>query len=195
MLETPGATLLTDYLLMIERRLPTVTVDQVPMLVEATRSMLAACLLTSVAPGCISPRDAVVAQVERVRRVIRQHVASPTLGPAKICRLVGMSRSQLYRLLEPHGGVTRHVQVVRLRAAHVALSDPGCGTTVAKIGESVGFFEASSFSRAFRREFGYTPGEARTACHAGLSPTAKGDAPPASDSSDFVSLLRRLGTH
>src|SRR4051812_33041093 len=90
--------------LMVERRLPATAANQVPTLIEATRSMVAACLFTGFAPGSVPPRDAAGAQVERVRGITRQHIASPTLGPSKICRLAGLSRSQLYRLFEPHGG-------------------------------------------------------------------------------------------
>jgi AraC-like DNA-binding protein len=192
-LETPGAALLEDYMLFVERRLPAAAANQVPTLIEATRSMVAACLFTGLAPGSVTPRDAAGAQVERVRGIIRQHIASPTLGPSKICRLAGLSRSQLYRLFEPHGGVARHLQVLRLRAAHAALSDPRYGSTIAESGEQVGFFDASTFSRSFRREFGYTPGEVRTAGRGGLVPAAPGVAPPPDDLG-FVGLLRRLGT-
>src|SRR4051812_29513017 len=132
----------------------------------------------------------VLTQLERIRAVIRKNMASPTLGPEKLCRLAGVSRSQLYRTFEPHGGVARYIQVQRLRLAHAMLSDPGCRLTVAAIAERAGLFDASAFSRAFRQEFGYTPTEAR------FGYAAKPLGAPAAtipDGADFVEVLQHLG--
>ena len=80
-----------------------------------------------------------------------------------------MSRSQLYRLLEGEGGVIRYIQRHRLRAIHAALSDPANEKPIAAIAESCGFYEASTFSRIFRREFGATPSDVRAASRAGIT--------------------------
>jgi AraC-like DNA-binding protein len=161
------------------------------MMAEAMRAMVAACLLSDVARRLVSAQDAATAQRERIRRVIRDNIGSPTLGPAKICRLAGISRSQLYRLFEPHGGVARYIQAQRLRMAHAALSEAGPGVLVAEVAERLGFFDASAFSRAFRREFGLTPTEVRTAppgtCTVTSGLAARGAA------SDFGGVLRQLG--
>lgn len=186
-----GAQMLADTMLMLRRRLPEMTQAQAPLMAEAMRAMVAACLLSDVAPRLVSAQDAATAQRERIRRVIRDHIASPTLGPAKICRLAGISRSQLYRLFEPHGGVARYIQAQRLRMAHAALSEAGQGVLIAEVAERLGFFDASAFSRAFRREFGMTPSEVRTApvsiCTVPSGPFGRGTA------SDFSGLLRQLG--
>jgi AraC-like DNA-binding protein len=197
-LEAPSASLLADWLLLLERRMPEMTAAQVPVLVEATRSVVAACLLAGPGAAAASrggaPAEVEVAQLERVRRLVRRHIGSATLSPARLCRLAGVSRSQLCRLFEPHGGVARYVQGVRLRTAHAMLSDPACATPIAEVGERLGFFDPSTFSRAFRREFGYAPGEARAAAvRGGLLPRAP-EAPRAAPSVlDFGGLLRRLG--
>lgn len=192
-LAMPGSVLLADYLLLLERRLQGATTAEVPMLVAATRSMVAACLLTDVAPKSVSPEDVDVARLERIRQVVRRNLGSATLDSERLSRLAGVSRSQLYRLFEPHGGVARYVQNLRLRLAHAALTDPDCDTPIAQIGERVGFFDPSSFSRAFRREFGYTPGEVRAAGPGGLpSAAAEGDQAVSPDL-DYGHLLRRIG--
>jgi AraC-like DNA-binding protein len=51
----------------------------------------------------------------------------------------------------------------RLERAATLLADPGSRTTVTEVAASVGFDGPSSFSRAFRREFGRSPTEARRA--------------------------------
>jgi AraC-like DNA-binding protein len=74
-----------------------------------------------------------------------------------------MSRSQLYRLFEPAGGAGREIQRERLRQAHRAIADPDEQRTIHEIGGDLGFAEPTTFSRAFRRHFGYPPSALRRA--------------------------------
>jgi AraC-like DNA-binding protein len=192
-LETPGAELLGDYLLLLERRLPELTVADVPMLVEATRSMIASCLLAGVTRQAESARYADVAARERIRRVVRRNIGSSTFSPEKLCKLAGVSRSRLYRLMEPNGGVARYIQSTRLRMAHAMLSDAERSVSIARIGERLGFFDPSAFTRVFRREFGYTPGEARVAAACGLLASVGGSSDVGRIGSDLGGFLRSLG--
>jgi AraC-like DNA-binding protein len=198
--DNASARLLADYILALGQRLPLFARSHVPALVEATRSMVASCLLSGLDPGAVTPQDTAAAQFERVRAIIRQNIASPSLDPRRVCRLAAMSRSQLYRLFERHGGVARYVQAMRLRVVHAMLADPSAShLSIAAIAEHMGFHDASAFSRMFRREFGYTPSEARTTALDGLPPpeptTAAGTGASAEErtTEDFVALLRRLG--
>jgi AraC-like DNA-binding protein len=98
---------------------------------------------------------------DRVRRVIQRHLRSPILKPAILCRLVGMSRSSLYRLLGDTSGVTRYIQIQRLLEARALLGDPSTNKPIAAIAEELCFADASSFARAFKREFGRSPSGTR----------------------------------
>jgi AraC-like DNA-binding protein len=110
-----------------------------------------------------------VGRKERVRQAVRRHLSTPTLGPTNLCRLVGMSRSNLYRLFEDTGGVARCIQRERLLEEHAVLTDPTTTESISAIAEDLCFADTSSFSRTFRREFGHSPGEMRAAAFAGLA--------------------------
>jgi AraC-like DNA-binding protein len=155
------ANLLVDYLNGIETRLRDLTAEDLPRIVHATCSLVI---------GCLSPpgeRDAAVEQfagfalMERARRHIQQHLETADLTPESVCRALGVSRTRLYQLFEPSGGVLHYIQRRRLLTAHAALSDPAEHRRIVDIAESVGFTSAANFSRAFSKEFGYSPREAR----------------------------------
>ncbi len=107
-------------------------------------------------------------RLERVRQIIRTHLRSPKLGPDTLCRAVGMSRSNLYRLLEAEGGVTHYIQRQRLLEARSTLGDPNNKRSISVIAEEFCFADASSFGRAFRMMFGHSASEVRSAAFAGL---------------------------
>ena len=83
------------------------------------------------------------------------------LTPERLCREAGMSRSTLYRLLDGEGGVAHYVQRQRLLASRAALADAATAKSVAAVADEFCFADASSFSRAFRREFGVAPRDVR----------------------------------
>ena len=184
---------LADYLISLELRLPEMEVSDLPGLIEATRAMLGACLAPTVT-RLNDAREPITATVlERARRLIRANLSAPDLGPDKLCRDLGVSRSRLYRLFEPLGGVMRYIQRQRLLAAHAMLSRPDGSAHILQIAESVGFMDASGFSRAFRQEFGYTPREARDAASIGIPRAPAPNRSHVSDISDLGAALRSLG--
>lgn len=162
--------LLADYMRLLERSLPTLGQDDRHGLGDAVQAMVAACVAPTAAHVTEAGPQLDLTRLERVRHAIRRRLHSATLTPASLCRDVGMSRSQLYRLLEGEGGVIRYIQRHRLRAIHAALTDPSDDRPIAAIAEACGFYEPSTFSRTFRREFGATPSDVRAAARAGAAP-------------------------
>ena len=98
-------------------------------------------------------------------------MASPEFGPEQLARLMAMSRSKLYRLFESTGGVAHFINRERLREAYRRLSSHRDAPSIHIIGNEVGFVDHSTFSRAFRREFGHSPSEARERSLTKLSAT------------------------
>jgi AraC-like DNA-binding protein len=157
------ATLLMDYINAIEARLRSLSAEDLPRVVQATRDMIVAGLGSPGEHNAAFEQLTGVALMERARRYIQSHLDAPDLGPETMCRALGVSRSRLYQLFEPSGGVVHYIQRRRLLAAHVALSDQVDMRRIIDIAEAVGFSSSANFSRAFSKEFGYSPREARNA--------------------------------
>lgn len=160
-LVTPLGHLLVDFVAVLERRLPEMTRAEANGLSGLVRQMLAACLaptrdrLAEAAPAIERTRR------ERVRLALRRHLGAPGLTPARLAGLVGMSRSGLYRLFEPEGGVACYISAARLRAACAVLGDPADTRSIQSVAQSVGFADAATFSRCFRKAYGCTAREWR----------------------------------
>jgi AraC-like DNA-binding protein len=192
MLNTPEGRLLGEHLRLLAAELPRMSAAEAERMAEATQAMIA----LAVAPGSPAEETAsgpvAAAQIMRLRALIRAHLGSATFGPARLCRIAGISRSQLYRLFEIHGGVALYIQRERLAAAHRALSNPADLRSIAEIAESVGLFDPSSFSRMFRRSYGVSPRELRLATFAGAHSSSPQAPSAAWKAGSFPALLRML---
>jgi AraC-like DNA-binding protein len=186
-LNTPLGLLLGDYMAALERHLKGLTDADLPRLRDAVAAMVGAAVAPTAERVAVAKRQIDLGRMERVRQVVRRHLRTPTLRPTTLCRLVGMSRSNLYRLLEAKGGVAQYIQQQRLLEAHSLLCNLGNQQSITALAEDFCFADVSSFSRAFRREFGYSPSDARPATISGLPVI-----PPRHRSSgklDFADLL------
>jgi AraC-like DNA-binding protein len=191
-LDTPLGHLLGDYMLALEQRLPDVTQADFPRITKSVGAMVAAAVEPSAARLAVAQQQIDLGRKERVRQAVRRHLRTPTLGPKNLARLVGMSRSSLYRLFEDTGGVARYIQRERLIEARAILSDPSTTRSISAIAEDLCFADASSFSRTFKREFGYAPSEARYAILSGLELGVTPKIRVPSMGADFGELLRGL---
>ena len=189
-LDTPLGHLLGDYMIALEHHLPEVTEPDFPRLARAISAIVAVAAAPSAERVAVAGAQIDAGRKERVRQVVRKHLRTPTFRPSILCRLVGMSRSNLYRLFEDTGGVARYIQRERLLEAHAVLTVPATTRSISAIADDLCFADASSFSRAFRREFGYSPGELRSATLAGLAPPRTPRGPVPSAGTDFGEFIR-----
>jgi len=189
-LNSRGAAFLRDYMLLIERHLPHLGSDEAARLPNAIAAMLAACLAPSADRVAGEGRQMEPVLMERVRRIVGRNLGSWTLGARLICREAGMSRSQLYRIFEVEGGVANYIRRRRLSESFILLSDISKNETIVRIASMFCFADASTFSRAFRREFGVSPSDVRAAALAGLCPAAPPRGPSGTDIHCFADCLR-----
>ena len=162
-LEGGMAGLFADYMVSLARCVPLLGTTDVPSLANSTRAMIVACIAPC--PDHLEQAADLIANVllERVRSFVQANIVSPDLGVARLQRELGVSRSRLYRLFEPYGGVHHYIQHRRLLHAYSALADPNDHRRILDIAEERGFDDAAEFSRAFRREFGHSPSDVRAA--------------------------------
>jgi AraC-like DNA-binding protein len=128
-------------------------------------------------PGCDGSR----VLLDMMRRYVRAHSADPCLRVEELARRHNVSVSYVYTLFERIGTTPgAYLREQRLLAAQVMLSDPRCARLgTPDIASVVGFVERRTFERAFRRQYGMTPGDwRRQHCHSGSAPpTGREEAP------------------
>ena len=106
------------------------------------------------------------ATLARIRRFIEAHLASPVLAGE-----FGLSRSALYRLFEPVGGVAGYIRRERLRRVFRDITSPEfANLRLSQLASRWGLRDQTTFSRAYRQVFGMTPREARAAALAHRAP-------------------------
>jgi AraC-type DNA-binding domain-containing proteins len=194
-LDTPSGSVLGEYMMALSRWLPNLEPDAEVSVMEAVHNMILACLAPNVDNIKRAENDMRDFLIDRVRQMIHLHLRSPSLGPDVLCKLVGMSRSSLYRLFMYYGGIMRYIQHQRLLHAHAILSDPLNRQSILAVAEDLCFPDASSFSRAFRREFGCCPTEVRDAAAMGTPVRAVSRLQDHGDIGRFADFLRAGGTH
>lgn len=196
-LEGAASALLGDHFTSLERRLPGLDATRAPDVAQATGHLVAACLRpTAEHAECARPQlDGLL--LARARRHIDACLDAPQgdgIDPAAICRAIGVSRSRLYALFKPQGGVYRYVQSRRLARVHAALADPGHRHSIMVLAERFGFSSHAHLSRLFRARYGYNPSDVRAhpgrALHARAGRQAAGTHAGAPGFDDWIRALR-----
>lgn len=156
--------LLADYLRHLDMRIVHMSLDELRQAGRATAEMIAACIQPS--PDRLEQARGTIESVlfERASLYIQNHLGEFDLTPERIAHELRISRSNLYRAFEHVGGVARFILRTRLHAAHAELLAAN-DRQVQEIAYRYGFKLGSDFARAFRREFGYSPREARERQH------------------------------
>ena len=105
-----------------------------------------------------------IAHRERALAYIRANLADPNIKPVSVAEACGISVRYLYEIFKIAnlGGVEECILDERIGRSKVLLNDARyLFVPVSKIGQMVGFKDASHFVRSFRRRFGVTPGNFR----------------------------------
>ncbi|MGW9552826.1 helix-turn-helix domain-containing protein [Citricoccus zhacaiensis] len=97
------------------------------------------------------------------RRLIGERLADPDLTPDYVAAVLGVSRRYLYNAFSAEvGPVAHYIRTLRLERARELLAVEA-ETPVAAVGLACGFTDPAHFSRLFRRAYGVSPLQYRTA--------------------------------
>ena len=159
--------LLGDYMRSLVARADSMTMAEAPLVAQATTDMIAACF-QSTTETAERARDAIEKTMrQRIQRHIAASLESPALHAEALCGEFRISRSQLYRLFEPLGGVAHYIQEQRLARACAELCNPGHDhRRIYEIAYALGFTSEAHFSRIFRSTFGLSPSDVRARAQA-----------------------------
>ena len=191
-LNTGMGHLLSDFFVALCKSLPTIDDADLSALVAATRAMILACTVPSDEHLEAAREPIATVLRERAHQIIQSRLYDPTLGAMTLSRTLGVSRSRLYRLFEPYGGVIHYIQRRRLLGAHAALADANDDRRIIDIAEELCFSDGTEFSRAFKREFGCSPTDVRSGRSAAFPSRPTADLQAYAPEERFGVLLRRL---
>ncbi len=99
---------------------------------------------------------------QRASSAARQGLSDPDFGPDELVAALGVSRSKLFRLFEPHGGVQRWMLAERLRASLQSILRSTPDHKISAIARNHGFRSEAHFSRAFHKRYQISPSSVRT---------------------------------
>lgn len=184
----PLAALMSSHLLGLAEAAPGTSQAQAGGIARATVALLAA----SLAAGGYSAdaeragRDCGAGLQRQILRDVECHMLTPGFSVETLCARFCVSRATLYRLLQPHGGLSALVQRLRLQRAHQLLTADGARGRVTRVAEVCGFQAVSHFTRAFQAHFGYGPGDVL------FSPGRLSMPPPLGQADRWISWADRL---
>ncbi len=155
--------MLSAYLISLTERVLHLSVADAARVANATTSLFAA--------GFSGVSKAQTAQVARnqgvtlvaIRNFIDDHLSSPDLGVDLLLQKFPVSRSVLYKMFEPLGGVQSYINKRRLGRVFQSLVAPELShQTITDIAAQWGFTKTSTFNRLFKDTFSMTPKELRS---------------------------------
>jgi AraC-like DNA-binding protein len=156
--------LLANYLVTLFSVSPTLSTAEASLAARSLLDLIALAFNSTALRTGDLPELVQRAELMRVQNLIKERLANADLEPSVVTEICGMSRSQLYRLFAPIGGVAEYIREQRLRRCLAdLLSATHAHRQIADIGYRWGFSDPINFAKAFKQRFGRSPSEAREA--------------------------------
>jgi AraC-like DNA-binding protein len=158
--ESISARVFVDHMISLRNHLPEARAEEASVVLRGTLGLLDALLQHRDVESSVS-QDATLCAI---CRFIDSNLDNSSFGIDNICARFRCSRSTVYRLFKPHGGVREYIQRRRLMACFRAIISPKLRRRrIFDIALDFGFTSPSHFSHLFHGHFGMTPSEARDA--------------------------------
>lgn len=158
---TPLNILMRDYIRSLFSSAPLMTRAEGSAIVRPTIELLATTLSHSKTVHIDGLHDMDNALLLAVRKFIDDNLHDPKLGPSTILAHIGISRSALFRVCKPQGGVMSLIRDRRLLMARRLLSQNSSNSTVKMIAYKLGFSNPSNFARTYKQCYGFSPSDTR----------------------------------
>lgn len=152
----PITKLMSDHLRSLGHCIEAASADQRDSLSVATIALANAVFTDPTRDGPYAPQTILAIAI---RQFIDTDIRSFDLGVEKITARFGISRTGLYVLFEPEGGIATYIRNRRLSLAMRILAglEGGPRRRISNVGFECGFETEKMFSRAFRRKYGVNP--------------------------------------
>lgn len=161
---SPLNEMLAAHMRMLYAQAPSLDYPDMHAAARGTAALIAAFAGASTDGRELIAQVAASTSLETCRRMIDANLHDQGMGPELLCQKLGVSRSKLYRMFEPLGGVSQYIQQRRLMRAFQLVVDPThARARISAIAMRCGFTNISAFNRAFRQTHGLSPTELRIA--------------------------------
>lgn len=168
---------------------PAMTLSDCEPVIEGSVGLIAACLRAELERSASKPHAGEMDLLIRIKHQIEGQLGDPDLSGASIARHFGLSRSALYRLFTPYGGVAAYVRSRRLHRAFFELTAPGA--RIKDVARRWQLGSSDVFNRTFKAAYGITPKMARSAS---MLPDGRGHANDDTPRSQLSRWMRSMGT-
>jgi AraC-like DNA-binding protein len=153
---------------------------------DATLQLVAACLQPL--SRQLAETGSITTSLAAIRAYVEERLLEPELSQQTLLDVFGITRSTLYRLFEPLGGVAGYIARRRLDYAFRQLSDTRRPPEpVSKLAARLGYTHPSAFTRAFKDAFGLSPRQVQS-----LRDTARDQEFPLLTSNEPMQYFRPL---
>jgi len=109
--------------------------------------------------------------ISTIQQWLDSNLYRSDLDAASIAAAFHLSRSTLYELFRPWGGIRTYLQARRLEMAREMLDSADSSLSISQLAIRLGFRSVSSFSRAFSDRWGLSPKQARQQAGGRPNPT------------------------
>ncbi len=153
--------LLADYMTSLTRWASSLGGDAISGVSRAFVDLLSLALMPTGGGGRAGVAREEFSRREAIQRFIEHHLETPGLDTAMIVAETGVSRTTLYRLMDPHGGVARFIANRRIARVRAVLDASGPDVTLTDLADRYCLSSASRLSKKFRENFGLSPSDYR----------------------------------
>ena len=191
--DTAQGRMLADFILALRRSAAELTHSESQAAIQSLALLVAAGAEQSDEPATPLSQETLRT---RVRLHVETNLGVASLGLESLCRQFNLSRAGLYRLFAPQSPMS-YIQQRRLQRAFAMLLSPAFRAwRIIDIALEYHFSSDATFIRAFRREFGLSPGEARKLARQRVpgAPAGTGAALPQPDEEALRWITELTGT-